>query len=1024
MGVAALFSAVALGATAIHAVAGGGAVNGRTVAPATSTAPRATPSPTSATLTRTTTAPAAIRTVPDGYTRRVWQMADGLPENTVQAFAQTPDHYLWIGTSGGLVRFDGERFVVFNRENTPEIQDDSVFSLTVARDGTLWAGTDGGGVFRYKDGVFRSYGERDGLENPFVRVVYQDHEGTVWVGTDVGFFRLNGERFTRIDGSADVPSLAVHDIREDHAGRLWVGGSRLLMLQGDKCREFFLGGGRSASRVKSIFETDDGTLWIGTVSGLERMRASDRGEISFEEIPEITSTVRVIREDRQGTLWVGSIGGGLLRGRDGRFTRVATPDNPPSSTILSVFEDFEQNIWVGLQTGLLRLSRTTMSTFPLSGAKNADFGTVYADRDGSLWVAGSHLYRISPRRDRSEEIPDPEPGYRVRSVFRDRAGDWWVGTEGHGVFLTRGNEHIHYSKRTGLVNDFVRAFLEGRDGSIWIGTDEGVTRWHDGKLTNYGLAEGLCYLSIRTLMQDSRNDVWIGTERGITHWHDGHFVDDDVTRALRVEKVWTIHEDRDGGMWFGTRGNGLFRWRDGKMTHFTTAQGLVGGSIYQILEDARGTFWMSGPDGISSVTRHDLDRYAEDPKFFPAVTLYGLSDGVEATQMHGGVQPAGCLTANGEVWFPSNSGPVRIVPDQTRPVGLPQVVIEQVVVDGREVPVSGKLIVPPGEGRLQIDYAAIQLRSQERIRFRYRLVDFDHQWTDARRNRVAYYTNLPAGTYEFQVQAFEMNMPENVTEASLAIDWRPHIYRTPWFLALCGAAVLGLVFFAYRQRLRRINERFEAVLEERNRIAREMHDTVIQGCASASALLEAVASLETDTDRHERELLDSARVQIRATVDEARAAVWNLRRKENSEPDFVPMLEQIARQVSHLSHVPVRFETYGKQTPLDGVVEHVLLMVAREAVYNSVRHSQAKEIRIEIHFEAHSLCLEIVDDGCGFDPAAALAPEGEHFGLVGMRERIDSVGGQFEVYSSAGKGTRIHVEAPFRVAASKKQVAV
>ena len=161
--------------------------------------------------------------------------------------------------------------------------------------------------------------------------------------------------------------------------------------------------------------------------------------------------------------------------------------------------------------------------------------------------------------------------------------------------------------------------------------------------------------------------------------------------------------------------------------------------------------------------------------------------------MYGGVQPAGCLTANGEVWFPSNRGPVRIIPDQARPGGLPQVAIEQVLVDGREAPTSGRLIVPPGEGKLQIDYAAIRLRSQERIRFRYRLLPFDHQWTEALRTRVANYTNVPPGEYQFQVQAFEMNMPENVTEASLEIEWRPHIYRTGWFLALCAALIVTLV---------------------------------------------------------------------------------------------------------------------------------------------------------------------------------------------------------------------------------------
>src|SRR6266481_445405 len=288
----------------------------------------------------------SLRTLPDGYTRRVWQTQDGLPENTVQAFAQTPDHYLWIGTSGGLVRFDGARFVVFDRGNTPEIRENSIFCLTVSRDGSLWAGTDGGGLLRYQKGGFRAYSAADGLTNGFVRAVYEDREGTLWAGTDDGLFRLSSERFNRADGTGKIPALAVHDIRQDHTGRLWVGGSRLVMIQESECKEFLLEGYPSATRVKSILETNDGTVWVGTVSGLQRPRGSlESGR--FEKISEVSSTVRVLREDRSGTLWIGSIGGGLIRFRDGHFTRVPTQDNPPGSTVLALFEDREQNIWVG-----------------------------------------------------------------------------------------------------------------------------------------------------------------------------------------------------------------------------------------------------------------------------------------------------------------------------------------------------------------------------------------------------------------------------------------------------------------------------------------------------------------------------------------------------------------------------------------------------------------------------------------------------------------------------------------------------
>jgi ligand-binding sensor domain-containing protein/signal transduction histidine kinase len=965
----------------------------------------------------------SLHNLADGYTRRVWQTQDGLPENTVQAFAQTPDRYLWIGTSGGLVRFDGARFVVFDRENTPQIHENSIFCLTVTRDGSLWAGTDGGGLVRYDRGVFRWYSEADGLTNSFVRSVYEDGHATLWVGTDDGLFRLAGQRFVRVDGTTKMPRIAVHDIREDHAARLWVGGSKLLMIDGDECREFRLEGYPSAARVKSVYETKDGTLWIGTVSGIQRRRVSPEGD-QFEKVPGVSSTVRALRQDATGTLWVGTIGDGLLRLQDGRFSRVSTPEDPPSSTVLAVFEDGEQNIWTGMQTGLLRLSRTPMSTFPLPDAQNADFGTIYADRDGSLWVASTQLYRINAHRDDSRLITAPEPGIRVRNVLHDRSGALWIGTEGDGAFREKGSERIHYTTHNGLSNDFVRAFLESRDGSIWIGTDEGINRWRDGILTSYSMDQGLCYFSIRALLEDTGGGVWIGTDRGVSHWENGKFLQDEVTQRLRAEKVWALHQDGQGGLWFGTRGAGLFRWRDGKLAAFTSAQGLASNSIYQILEDSRGVFWMSGPNGISTEAREDLDRLADHPDFRPAVTLYGLSDGVEATQMHGGTQPAGSLTPSGELWFPSNRGPVRILPDQTHLGDLPNVVIEQVLVDGREEPSGDRLVIPPGKGKLQIEYSAIRLRSQERIRFRYKLENFDKDWTEPLNSRVANYTNLPPGEYRFGVQAFEMNRPEKATEAWMDIEWRPHIYRSAWFITLCSALALIAIFLMYRLRLRQVHQRFDAVLEERNRIAREMHDTVIQGCVSASALLEAVVSIDPNGSGALRDLLDTARNQVRAMVDEARRAVWNLRQRETASPQITHLLEQMAQQLSHASRVPIRFKVSGPPVPVDRSVEYVLLMVAREAVSNAVHHAQPGEISLHVKFDAGSVGMQVLDNGSGFDPEETLAVPGAHFGIIGMRERIEHLGGSFSLHSSPGQGTRLAVEVPVPVKELRKAVAV
>jgi len=354
--------------------------------------------------------------------------------------------------------------------------------------------------------------------------------------------------------------------------------------------------------------------------------------------------------------------------------------------------------------------------------------------------------------------------------------------------------------------------------------------------------------------------------------------------------------------------------------------------------------------------------------------------------------------------------------------GLPQVAIEQVLVDGREMPTSDTLVVPPGEGRLQIDYSAIRLRSQERIRFRYKLEGFDEDWVPALNRRVAYYTNLPPRPYRFRVQAFEMNMPDRVAEASLPFVWRAHFYRTWWFFALCIAAVLTLAFVAYRLRLRQVHARFEGMLEERNRIAREMHDTVIQGCASASALLEAVVSMEEEASGPRRELLDSARSQIASTVDEARLAIWNLRQDESTAAHIEQLLENMAQQISHVSHLPVHCETSGTPAPLDRVVEYVILMVAREAVYNAVHHAQPSKVDVHVFFEADKVRLEVTDDGRGFDLPEVLAGQTAHFGLVGMRERVEHLGGTFAVHSAPGRGTQLCAELP--AVASRSMVSV
>jgi ligand-binding sensor domain-containing protein/signal transduction histidine kinase len=955
--------------------------------------------------------PAAL----DSYTRHVWQAPDGLPEQTVQAFAQTRDSFLWIGTTGGLLRFDGAHFTLFDRENTPALHENNIFCLMVAHDGALWIGTEGGGLARFTDGHFRSWTTREGLSNDFVRTIAEAPDGAIWAGTDNGLLRLKGDRFQRVDDTAAIPSIAVHSIVFDSTGDLWAGGSRLIRVHNGSVREYLLPGEASQSRVKSILQTSDGSIWIGTVSGLNHMVGHMvGGDERFMSVPGISATVRVLRQTPDGTLWIGTIGQGIYTSRGGSLSHMTAPAILPSNTVLNLFEDNEQNLWIGTQAGMLRLTRTPMRVVSLPQANDSDFGTVYMDRDGSLWIGSTRLFRMRG----TEVSPAKLPGLanvHVRNVFRDRFGALWVGTDGDGVFRIASDGTSHFTTREGLSNNFVRAFAEDRDGSMWIANDEGINHifgsGQNRRVVSYETRNGLAYFSTRALLEDRQGDLWIGTDNGLSHLHRGAFIIDAATAALAHAKIWAIHEDVDGGLWFGTRNSGLYRFRDGRIAHYTTDDGLASNAVYQIVEDARGHFWMSGPGGVSLMNRSELDSQAGVLPRHLAVAYYSVAAISGDIQIYGGTQSSGCMTAGGEVWFPSNRGPIQIVPWQ-RSMPPPPVRIEAILANGSQLPIKGPIHLAAGVGRVEFTYSPIRLRSQESIRFRYRLDGFEHEWNAATTSRAAEYTNLPSGRYTFRVQAYEIENPGTSSEAIVEIVQEPHFYRTWWFIASTILA-LGLVIYAiYQYRLQQVRARFEAVLEERSRVAREMHDTVIQGCTSVSALLEAVSMQQADESPRDG-LMDFARSQLRSTIDEARDAIWNLRQPNDSLLGLGEKLESVAKQIGSEFNTAITCSVAGHPFSVTQPVSHDLLMVAREAILNAVLHGAAAHIRVHLAYAQHDLALRVVDDGRGFEPSQPDLQNGHHFGLKGMDERVKRCGGVFSIRARPGHGVCVEAQVPY-----------
>ncbi len=961
-----------------------------------------------------------------GYTMRLWQTQDGLPEQTVQAFAQTADGFLWIGTTGGLLRFDGARFKQFNRETDPvAFAENSVFTLTAAGDGNLWIGTDGGGLIRYDEKTFHHYGVEQGLTCGFVRTVKVDHRGVIWIGTDIGLFQLsnaNAPIMKRVDagnaGPSGVAPLDVHALFEDEQGRMWVGGSKLFAFDGT-AKEYKLPGNYSENRVKSVVQTPDGSVWVGTVSGLSRMKA---GENTFRRVDGIAGTVRVLRQMPDGRLWIGTIGNGAYAYDHGLLERV-TPHSPlPSKAILSLFEDASNNIWMGTPAGMLRFSHTNVSLIPLAEPSDSDFETISRDSDGTLWIGSTHLFHIVKGKAIPYNFPQLD-GARVRNVFRDRQGTLWIGTEGRGLFHLTAHGATEYTTANGLVNNFVRAIIQTRDGTLWVATDEGMSRIDEGVIRNFKMEDGLAYFSVRALAEDRAGDLWIGTDRGLSHMRrtldrergGEEFIQDDATRALRNEKVFAILAGKDGAIWFGTRNGGLYILRPevpgrggGLLSHLTTKDGLASDSVYSIVEDGWQRLWIGSPNGISRMNASEVEARANDRSVPVSQKFVTRADAGAITGLYGGIQPAAALTPDGEVWFPTLRGPVHIaVDDDTDEPAGPKVFIDQIIADGKVLPVGQSAVLDSANSNLEIAYAPLQLKSQEDLRFVYKLEPFDQDWRYASSRRVAYYTNLPAGRYIFRVRAFEATSPDRATETTIGIIKHQHFYLTYWFLALCSLAAAFVVWTIYRMHLRRMHQKFQAVIDERARLAREMHDTLIQGCNSVSALLEACSGTD-DSDREQQlELIEYARIQLATSIDEARQAVWNLRTQESG--NLGDALRRLAETIGHDSGVAVQCVVEGTPYAFHAQAMHEIMMVSREALFNALMHASPSQVTLRAVYGTDTLTLVIHDDGCGFQPNEVFKG---HFGLIGIQERVRQLGGEVDIQSISREGTQVRVELP------------
>ncbi|MFQ5571919.1 MAG: two-component regulator propeller domain-containing protein [Rhodothermales bacterium] len=777
------------------------------------------------------------------YARDVWTTDEGLPQNSVNAIVQTRDGYLWLGTYEGLVRFDGVRFTVFDKLNTDAFLDNVVYALHESRDGSLWIGTQAGGLMRYKDGGFQTYTTDDGLSRNFVTSIGEDHDGTLWVGTnDGGVNRFRDGVFTVFTTDDGLSSNAVVSLHVDRRGTLWFGtnGNGLNRYKDGVFTTYTIAEGLSSDVVWAIHEDREGSLWIGTRGGgLNRLK--DGVFTTYTTDDGLSHNhINTLYEDRRGTLWIGTDGGGLTRLCEGRFDTFATRDGLSGDVIWAVLEDREGSLWVGtLGGGLNRFKNSKFTVFASGeGLSHNAIRAIYEDRSHDLWIGtmGGGLNRIHDDTITAYTTADGLSSNSIWALGEDREGGLWIGTRRAGLNRFKDGVFTTYTTADGLGNDFVRTVKETRDGSLWIGTNGGgLNRLQDGALSLYTTEDGLPSNTIWILHEDRNGVLWIGTRGGgLSRYQDGVFTTYTVADGLADNFVTTIYEDADGVFWLGSYGKGLTRYKDGVFTVFTTRDGLFDDVVHQILEDNRGYLWMSSNRGIFSISKRDLTSFAEGSLVAVSSTAYGKADGLRSVEGNSAA-PAGRKTRDGTLWFATMNGAVAINPDSTRlnPIA-PPVIIENMVAGDEVVDLrEEQIVVPPGNDKIEIDYAGLSYLAPEKVFFKYKLEGYDKRWEEAGTRRTAYYTNLSPGAYTFRVIASNNDGLWNETGASVAFYLEPYVYQRTWFYLLLGLGLVGLGVAGYRfrvQHLRRRTARLERAVRRRtyaiHRQARQLKQTV------------------------------------------------------------------------------------------------------------------------------------------------------------------------------------------------------
>ena len=733
------------------------------------------------------------------YGHNVWFKQNGLPANAVYVGLQGRDGYLWLGTSAGLFRFDGVNFSPVNTNPKDSKIIETISTLCLSGDSSLWIGTTFSGLRRIKaENIFR-YGGTEGLTTRNIQALLEGRTGHIWIGSSYGLFMYSGGKFLSIP----INPGYITSLTEDSLGRIWVGthsGVRIFDdVQMKQVDNITTANGLPQDVIVSLFTDRAANVWIGTVDGLVRWKNGNMKTYKWTD-GLIDNHITAICEDRDDNLWFGTYKG-ISRLSQGKWSSMTVLDGLTNNHVLSIFEDHEGSIWVCTLEGLNQFKDVNITPYTTKEGLASDYvSSVVETPDNSLYFfsdADGCITRFRNGRTTKYSI-------NVGPAYVAHDSSLWVGQTGL-LFNIKNDKIKRYTTQAGLPNKWISAITEDDRSLVLFVDGVGVRRFVAGQLMPYLLENGKPYTSLEYVVCfyfQPQGTLWIGSTNGLVKIQNGSATTFTEKDGLAGHWVNSILDDQQGSLWLCSPTDGLTRYKDGKFAPFTIKDGLITSEFYCALCDNQGDLWLSSPRGIVYLKRKDIDDYQAGRVKTLHSQIYVTADGMKTDECFGGWQPAGWKAHDGRLWFATKKGAVMVDPKVFKRNELPpQVLIERIVINQKMVPLEQFISLPPGTEKLEFHYTALSFLVPDRVLFKYKVEGYDHEWVDAGTRRSAYYTNLPSGEYRFRVMACNNDGVWNEIGASFAFKLQQHFYEAYWFYGLVLVTLGGAIFGAYRLRV-------------------------------------------------------------------------------------------------------------------------------------------------------------------------------------------------------------------------------